>query len=340
MRTFVIGDIHGCFDELKALLEKVALKDEDLLICLGDIVDRGNNSTGVYNFVVDRPHTRVIMGNHERKHLRGILSYSQDIVKVQFGPEYPAFLAWLQTLGYYIETADAIIVHAFYEHDKAIDAQKEEVLCGATAGERYLEKKYATGSSWYDYYTGSKPIIYGHQVVGDSPRIVNNTFGIDTGACHGGFLTAVELPGFIIHQVKAKGDYWHEQQKLWQLPVLKARDWANLELASIRKQVEKLKSLEASSPVTQQIENWLIQLDTLLSQLKPGIDLFTERLLAQFPDSFNQEASAYLFKTFLFKSKAKNLTVEDIRNTLTTPEKILVLAQALGFADLPGRTPF
>lgn len=40
-RIFVVGDIHGCFDELIELTEKVGLKEEDVLISLGDIVDRG-----------------------------------------------------------------------------------------------------------------------------------------------------------------------------------------------------------------------------------------------------------------------------------------------------------
>jgi Icc-related predicted phosphoesterase len=44
MRTFIIGDIHGCFDELMELTEKVGLTDSDLLISLGDIVDRGNKA--------------------------------------------------------------------------------------------------------------------------------------------------------------------------------------------------------------------------------------------------------------------------------------------------------
>ena len=62
---------------------------------------------------------------------------------------------------------------------------------------------------------GEKPIIYGHRVVGEKPLIYRNTYGIDTGACHGDMLTAIELPGFIVHQIKAKKDYWKEAQKKW-----------------------------------------------------------------------------------------------------------------------------
>ena len=68
MRTFVIGDIHGCFDELMELLEKVGLQEEDRLVSLGDIVDRGNKSKEVYAYLRHRKHTKVLVGNHERKH--------------------------------------------------------------------------------------------------------------------------------------------------------------------------------------------------------------------------------------------------------------------------------
>src|SRR6218665_21065 len=130
MKTFVVGDIHGCFDELMALVQKIELGENDLLIALGDIVDRGNKSKEVYTYLRNRPNTVVLMGNHERKHLNVVLSYAQEIVKVQFGTDYEEFVHWLSTLGYYYETTEAIIIHAAFEHDKPLSAQKEEVLCG------------------------------------------------------------------------------------------------------------------------------------------------------------------------------------------------------------------
>ena len=104
MRTFVIGDIHGCFDEFIELTEKIGLQNDDLLISLGDIVDRGNKSKEVYAYFVNRPNSIVLIGNHERKHQNRILSYAQEIVKVQFGNDYEDFLKWLDTLSYYYET--------------------------------------------------------------------------------------------------------------------------------------------------------------------------------------------------------------------------------------------
>ncbi|MEN7551652.1 metallophosphoesterase [Rapidithrix thailandica] len=66
-RTIVIGDIHGCYDEFRQLLEQIGVRDEDLIISLGDIVDRGNKSLELYRYFRERKNAIVLMGNHERR---------------------------------------------------------------------------------------------------------------------------------------------------------------------------------------------------------------------------------------------------------------------------------
>jgi serine/threonine protein phosphatase 1 len=161
MRKFIIGDIHGCFDELIELTEKIGLTDNDILISLGDIVDRGNKSKEVYEYFLNRPNSIVLMGNHERKHQNGILNYAQEIVKVQFENDYKVFLKWLDTLSYYYETEEAIIIHAFFEHDKEIEQQKDEVLCGSTSGSRYLEKNILLKKLGQNFIQELKPLFMG-----------------------------------------------------------------------------------------------------------------------------------------------------------------------------------
>ena len=331
MRKFIIGDIHGCYDELIELTEKIGLTDNDMLISLGDIVDRGNKSKEVYEYFLNRPNSKVLIGNHERKHQNKILSYAQEIVKVQFGNEYGGFLKWLDTLGYFYETEEAIIIHAFFEHDKALNEQKQEVLCGSTSGDRYLEKKYPVGRFWTEFYTGAKPIIYGHHVVGDYPKIINNSYGIDTGACHGNYLTAIELPGFIIHQVKAKKDYWKDEQRNWQIPVLKAKNWHEMQFTEIDKQLEKLSYIEEPETVSYlaEIRSWKQDLQHSYSFIKECIDNYTKELLEAHRENFSLEANKRNFKTYIFKSKANNLTVEDLRKGLNTPNKILEIRKEL-----------
>lgn len=330
-KTFVIGDIHGCHDELIELLELTGADDNDIIISVGDIIDRGSKSKETWRFFKDRPNTVVLMGNHERKHLNGILSYAQDIVKVQMEEEYEAFLSWVAKLPYYFETDEAIIVHAAFEHDKNLYEQREDVLAGTTSGERHLEKKYVPDTWWSDYYIGTKPLIYGHHVVGDTPKIKNNTYGIDTGACHGKFLTAIELPGFIIHQVQAKKDYWAEEQKKWQVPVLEARPWSTMDLASIQKQLDKLNCLEdiEVKNFLDSKRKWLTSLIKRITELRDSIDKLTADLLAGDKD-FGLAANAYPFSRYLFISRANKLSIEELGKVLTTPEKINSFSKELG----------
>ncbi|MBC9930261.1 metallophosphoesterase [Chitinophaga qingshengii] len=335
VRHFIIGDIHGCFDELMMLTRQIGLTDDDVLISLGDIVDRGNKSKEVYHYFRQRPHSIVLMGNHERKHLNGVLNYAQDIVKLQLGAEYPAFLEWAAQLPYYYETPEAIIVHAALEHDVPLATQREDVLCGATAGEKYLEKKYPE-ANWADKYMGEKPVIYGHRVVGNQPLVHNNTYGIDTGCCHGGYLTAVELPGFIIHQVACEQDYWKTEQQQWQVPVLQAKNWGEMELTAIKRQLDKLAYIEepAARSYLDQVHQGLLRLEALFPVLKEKLDTFAGKLLEAGRETFSREANQYPFKTYLFKSSQQNLKVEDLQKSLLTPEKINQLAIAMGLAPI------
>jgi hypothetical protein len=68
-RTIFIGDIHGCWDELRSLLDKVALTDDDVVVSVGDLVDRGPDPASVIDFFRRRPGAVVVCGNHERKHV-------------------------------------------------------------------------------------------------------------------------------------------------------------------------------------------------------------------------------------------------------------------------------
>jgi 3',5'-cyclic AMP phosphodiesterase CpdA len=60
---------------------------DDVLVAAGDVVDRGPSPGEVIDFLRSRPHTIVIMGNHERKHVRGIFSYAQEITRRQLGDQ-------------------------------------------------------------------------------------------------------------------------------------------------------------------------------------------------------------------------------------------------------------
>jgi serine/threonine protein phosphatase 1 len=332
MRTIVVGDIHGCYEELRQLIAKAEIREDDCLISLGDIVDRGVDSVKVYDFLKNRPNTIVIMGNHERKHLRQTLSYSQEIVKLQFGERYQEFLEWVKDLPYYYETDAAIFVHAAVENGIAINAQKEEVLCGCSAGEKHLEKLYGH-IYWSQIYSGKKPVIFGHHVVGDEPKIIpDKVYGIDTGACHGGRLTGLILPGFEIVQVQAPKDYWQEEIVKWQLPVMKAKPWSSYKWEKIQGICDELRNssnLELSAFI-QEKEQWMNDLLALSSQIILKVEEKLTDLISLYgADNFKKPASRLSYAQLLYKANASYLTSEFLQQSLPTPNKWLQVMNEL-----------
>ena len=339
MKTYVVGDIHGCYDEFIKLSKKIGINEEDFVLSLGDIVDRGNKSVEVYKYFKKRENSQVLMGNHERKHLKGILSYSQEIVKVQFGNEYEEFTQWCESLPYYYETQEAIIVHAFFEHDVLLKNQKEEVLAGTTSGSTYLEKKYKENTFWQNYYLGDKPIIYGHHVVGESPIIENNTYGIDTGACHGGKLTIVELPGFKIHQLQVKQDHWKEEQTKWQIPVLKAKKWESMKMDQIERKLKDLEYKEEPkiTEYLNEVKIWVEKLKSTRLILKKKLEDLAKELKQKLGVEFYKEVRNLSYSSFIYKADSNNLKLEDLEKILDTPEKIIKLGTELSLLDVPNK---
>ena len=68
-RIFSFGDIHGCFDKLTSLLDKVCLNEEDLAIFVGDFIDRGDNVADTLKGVIEQSKKKnfiFLRGNHEQ----------------------------------------------------------------------------------------------------------------------------------------------------------------------------------------------------------------------------------------------------------------------------------
>lgn len=337
-KQIVIGDIHGCFDEFLELLDNIGVSEEDTIISVGDLIDRGPKSIDLFHFFKNRKNAINILGNHERKHLRGILSYSQEIVKVQFGNEYESLIEWLKTLPYFHETEDAIIVHAAVEHNLEMCQQKENVMSGSTSGDKYLQKKYGE-EYWYDFINWEKPIIFGHHIVGEKPLIhENNVYGIDTGACHGGYLTAITLPDFKVYQVKVSQDYWVSQKKEWQVEVLKNKPWESYPITKIETEISKYKRNDNPQVLAfiLQIEQWKKEVEELSHKIFYKISEEVDEILQKFgKDNFNQQATKSSYKSLLFLHLHKSLSADKILDNYKTSSRIIELAKLLGINEIP-----
>jgi hypothetical protein len=88
-RIFVIGDVHGCIEELQALVKELSPKDGDRFAFLGDLVDKGPDSLAVLRYVVkllsDYPKSTCIAGNHEEKAWRLAMKAKEGRVVLDSG---------------------------------------------------------------------------------------------------------------------------------------------------------------------------------------------------------------------------------------------------------------
>ena len=216
MRTLAVGDIHGCSAALDALLAVVAPTPADLLVFLGDYVDRGPDSKGVIDrlLAVRRTHRVVCLrGNHElmmveaRRNpaeLRNWLSvggvqtmgsYPQAGRRASFDdipPEHWEFLE--RGLADYFETDTHVFVHANLEPDTPLAEQSDLYLFWEFMN---APVRHASG----------KVVVCGHssQKTG-LPRAWPTTYCLDTAAYAGGWLTCLDVRSQTYWQANQRGE--------------------------------------------------------------------------------------------------------------------------------------
>jgi serine/threonine protein phosphatase 1 len=204
-RYFVVGDIHGCYQKLMGLLEQLDWKPggDDLLIFLGDYIDRGPQSYEVVDTLAglaDQASNIVtLMGNHEDIFLRfvagGAISPSlhdnglSAAVRNYADRKMPAeHLRFLRGLLPYYETEEHIFVHAGLRPGRPLASQNLQDMLWIR--EEFLESDYDFG----------RLVVFGHTPF-KQPFLAPGRLGLDTGAVFGGPLTCAVLPGpHFIHQ--------------------------------------------------------------------------------------------------------------------------------------------
>lgn len=103
MSTYIMSDIHGCYDQYLELLHKLCLSGEDELLILGDVLDRGPEPIKVLLDLMGRDNTTLIMGNHEATALMVLRQLAKEITDDSIEEITPevlnAYSAWLQDGG-------------------------------------------------------------------------------------------------------------------------------------------------------------------------------------------------------------------------------------------------
>lgn len=224
MKIDVIGDIHGCIDELHELFKRLGYDYQNQLyihpegripVFAGDLTDRGPDSIAVirlvYRMVTEQKKAKYVPGNHCNKLYRFFLgnnvqqSHGLETTVAEYealeGKEKQKvrkqFMQLYEDAPLYLEVPEvnAVIAHAGIKEEfigRTDSKVKTFVFYGDITG-KSDSKGRPIRRDWAKHYHGSHWIIYGHTPV-KSPRIVNNTINIDTGCVFGNALTSYRLP--------------------------------------------------------------------------------------------------------------------------------------------------
>lgn len=188
MKTYVIGDVHGCFQELNQMINIMGIKlGEDRLVLLGDYIDRGNEEHEVLellqNLLIKYGPDKIIplMGNHEQMLLDSV--GTRFISNSRFSEKEIEFL---RSRPVYFEDESWFYVHGGINPLKELAEQdEEEMLWIREQFYNYpgqLKKKVAFGHTPTRLINGS-----------DVPMVWNDRIALDTGCVFGGNLSAMEL---------------------------------------------------------------------------------------------------------------------------------------------------
>jgi protein phosphatase len=219
----LIGDVHGCFAELRQLLDQLGYQVDTAgepwrichpkgrkLVFVGDLVDRGPRIPEVLRLVmaaVNSGNGFCVAGNHDVKLVKALrgrkVQTSHGLAESleQLGRESEDFRAAA------LKFLDGLVSHYVFDHGRLVVAHaglreemhgrgsgkvREFALYGETTGETD-EYGLPVRYPWAADYRGSALIAYGHTPV-PHPEWLNNTICLDTGCVFGGQLTALRYP--------------------------------------------------------------------------------------------------------------------------------------------------
>lgn len=212
-KIFAIGDIHGCLEKLQNLMSGIDMdRRTDMLIFIGDYVDRGKFSREVVDYIIsikyEYKNVFCLLGNHEQMFMHYLNGEKEELYlgnggtatlesyQILFSDEVqkrkekvpPEHRKFFESLLPYYETEKYIFAHAGIRPGIPLNEQTMDDLLWIRYDFIYSEQDF------------DKTVVFGH-TPSANPLIGKNKIGIDTGAVYGGKLTCVELPALKIYQV-------------------------------------------------------------------------------------------------------------------------------------------
>lgn len=208
-RILAVGDIHGEFDKFMDLYQQIQFRpDKDLLIFLGDYIDRGRDPLGVLEWMMaHQKDNNVIMlrGNHDQMMLDYYIGADDGGIWKSNGGKVTSralseamkrdssirdrYLAFIDSLPYShqltVHGKTYFFCHAGIDPNVPLEQQDKETLL-------WIREKF------FDVYHGEVTVVVGHSPVNyyfgqDFPLVRENMIMVDTWACNGGELSCVDV---------------------------------------------------------------------------------------------------------------------------------------------------
>lgn len=209
-RTIVVGDIHGCYDELIELLERVSLRATDRVVAVGDLIVKGEKSREVLDLFMADARFSSVIGNHDLALLRFwrgedvTLKPAQERAHRELSDGRERYANYLAALPGYLDLGAHAVVHAGVRPGVPLAEQALEDLTELrTLGPDRTER---TGLPWYAMYNGPQMVLFGHWPSA-APRRGGHAMGLDTGCVYGFQLTAYIIEADEFVQVEARREY-------------------------------------------------------------------------------------------------------------------------------------
>lgn len=203
---FIVGDLHGCYNRLMTQLEELQFnRNEDLLISVGDLIDRGPQSLECLDLIMEKWFV-CVRGNHEQMAIDSLTCKSDGLLWFHNGGDWfnrldydqevlaKALIAKADSLPYVIELTTngktIVIAHAdypldIYEFGSAIDTER-------AVWDRARFNALADGQP--AGIEGAHAFYFGHTPIQRAAKAGNLNY-IDTGAVFGNLLTIVQVQG-------------------------------------------------------------------------------------------------------------------------------------------------
>jgi hypothetical protein len=209
LRTLIVGDVHGCVDELDELAQRGA---PDRIVLVGDLFTKGPDPVGVWRWVTAHG-CRAVLGNHDDRLIAAIDGRRPDDrgahrCVATLDAADPSWQAWVRAMPLWIEDVGGVtVVHACVHPTGSLDLTTRDMAINW----RRWPNDAPSEPLWHQVYEGERRVAFGHDAVRGLVRVERHgrpwLMGLDTGCVYGRLLTGwIPETDEVLH-VRARREY-------------------------------------------------------------------------------------------------------------------------------------